>query len=276
MGEAKQPGNGGTEVHQTAPVLIDTIAAPSGSRLELEFESAAPRWRQGVRLVTTGELYGRGWSSDRLHGPEVVIWTDEHSSLVIEAPQTSGSVSLHNVWSRGRVQPSMEAQHATSGMRVEQLPDGWRRFRCRDAGEDMDFDQLVFRIRVQLPNQYPCPCCGHLVFIDPPGSYDICPVCFWEDDPVQLGDPSYAGGANVPSLMEAQRTYAAIGAMEARYAADVRPPDPSEPLDPGWRPFDPDVDLAPIGDGSEMKAPWRGTTLYWWRPTYWRRGRGDA
>ncbi|UOX88817.1 hypothetical protein MUY14_45345 [Amycolatopsis sp. FBCC-B4732] len=33
---------------------------------------------------------------------------------------------------------------------------------------------------------YPCPCCGHLAFGEPPGSYGICGVCFWEDDPVQL------------------------------------------------------------------------------------------
>jgi hypothetical protein len=30
----------------------------------------------------------------------------------------------------------------------------------------------------------------------PPGSYEICPVCFWDDDLVQLRWPTYAGGAN--------------------------------------------------------------------------------
>lgn len=276
MDETKQPGNGGDEVHQTEPVLIDTIAVPSGSRIELDFESVAPRWRQGVRLATAGEIHAHGWRSNGLHGSEVVVWSDEHSGLFIEAERTDGSVSLHNVWSRGRAHPSTEARHATSGMRVEVLPDGSRRYRCRDVGEDVDFDQLVFRVRVQLPNQYPCPCCGHLVFRDPPGSHDICPICCWEDDAVQIRDQDSAGGANVPSLMEAQRMYAAIGATEERFVALVRPATTDEPLDPGWRPFDPDVDLTPIGDRSEMKAPWRDATLYWWRPTYWRRGPGDA
>jgi hypothetical protein len=36
------------------------------------------------------------------------------------------------------------------------------------------------------PAPYPCPCCGHLVYIEPPGSHDICKVCFWEDDIVML------------------------------------------------------------------------------------------
>ena len=32
----------------------------------------------------------------------------------------------------------------------------------------------------------PCPCCGYLVFDEPVGSFDICPICDWEDDDVQL------------------------------------------------------------------------------------------
>lgn len=36
---------------------------------------------------------------------------------------------------------------------------------------------------------YPCPCCGHLVHEAPPGSFQICPVCGWEDDLVQLRWP---------------------------------------------------------------------------------------
>lgn len=51
---------------------------------------------------------------------------------------------------------------------------------------------------------YPCPCCGFIVFIDAPGSYEICPVCEWEDDEVQLRFPGYPGGANHHSLCECQ------------------------------------------------------------------------
>ncbi|MCS6814521.1 MAG: CPCC family cysteine-rich protein, partial [Cyanobacteria bacterium] len=29
---------------------------------------------------------------------------------------------------------------------------------------------------------YPCPCCGYLVLSQPPpGTYLVCPICFWED-----------------------------------------------------------------------------------------------
>lgn len=52
---------------------------------------------------------------------------------------------------------------------------------------------------------YLCPACGFEVFVDEPGSYDICPICNWEDDGVQLRFPGMAGGANGESLFVHQR-----------------------------------------------------------------------
>lgn len=52
---------------------------------------------------------------------------------------------------------------------------------------------------------YPCPACGFEVFDEPPGSYDICGVCGWEDDHVQLRHPCLRGGANKQSLWEFQQ-----------------------------------------------------------------------
>ncbi|MVX63384.1 hypothetical protein GKZ28_06705 [Clostridium chromiireducens] len=35
--------------------------------------------------------------------------------------------------------------------------------------------------------KYKCPCCGCFTFDEEPdGNYDISPVCFWKDDPIQL------------------------------------------------------------------------------------------
>ncbi len=58
-----------------------------------------------------------------------------------------------------------------------------------------------------MSDRYPCPCCGHRVLGETPGSYEICPVCFWEDDGVQFRWPAMSGGANKVSLIEAQRNY---------------------------------------------------------------------
>src|SRR5688572_26719578 len=79
-----------------------------------------------------------------------------------------------------------------------------------------------------------CACCGFFV-LDERGSYDICPICFWEDDIVQIADPWYDGGANSPALVQAQRTFSEIGAIEQRFTGHVRAPSSSEAKDPEWR-----------------------------------------
>ncbi len=72
---------------------------------------------------------------------------------------------------------------------------------------------------------YPCPCCGYLTFDEEPcGSYEICPVCYWEDDCVQNNDPEYDGGANGISLIEAKKNFAKYGAIKLEFENDVREP----------------------------------------------------
>ena len=79
--------------------------------------------------------------------------------------------------------------------------------------------------------RYICPCCGYRTLTEPPGSYDICPVCYWEDDPIQRQEPDYAGGANVPSLLEARENYKKCGVSETRFADKVRAPYKEEEVD---------------------------------------------
>lgn len=70
----------------------------------------------------------------------------------------------------------------------------------------------------QAPNKfgkYQCPCCGYYTFQEPiDNHFDICPVCYWEDDGIQLHDPTYIGGANQISLLEARNNYKSYGAKE--------------------------------------------------------------
>jgi hypothetical protein len=117
---------------------------------------------------------------------------------------------------------------------------------------------------------YPCPCCGHLAFVEPPGSYEICSICFWEDDSIQLRWPDYAGGANRPSLRESQVNFARFGAMEERFVGNVRDRREGDRLDDGWRPISVEDSFEPRG---VLELPWPAdlTALYWWRPTFWRR-----
>ncbi|MHC1747461.1 MAG: CPCC family cysteine-rich protein [Cellulosilyticaceae bacterium] len=74
-----------------------------------------------------------------------------------------------------------------------------------------------------------CPCCGYYTFSDKPnGTYDICPVCFWEDDYIQLHDPNFQGGANIVSLNQARQNYISFGACQKEMLCHVRKPYDNE------------------------------------------------
>src|SRR5207253_839828 len=83
-----------------------------------------------------------------------------------------------------------------------------------------------------VPRQ-PCPCCRHLTLWKAGHNYEICPVCFWEDDGQDDSDADVVrGGPNGRlSLTEARRSYREIGATD-RYALKfVRPPEAYEQSD---------------------------------------------
>jgi hypothetical protein len=95
---------------------------------------------------------------------------------------------------------------------------------------------------------YTCPCCGYRTLGDLPGSYDICHVCFWEDDQVQILDPWFAGGANKPSLVEAQNNFERFGACDEHGKQFVKGVSPGDEKDSKWRP-------ATDRDRAFVKAP---------------------
>lgn len=61
--------------------------------------------------------------------------------------------------------------------------------------------------------KYLCPCCKKYVFAEGPGSYEICPVCSWEDDKIQAENPDYKGGANKMSLNECIKKFNSVLAL---------------------------------------------------------------
>jgi len=123
------------------------------------------------------------------------------------------------------------------------------------------------------PITYPCPVCGYLMFNEPPGSYGICSICFWEDDHVQLGFPLMAGGANKVSLYEAQLNFLSFGACESGITRGIRKSTDSDKRDPQWRPFDPKHDPHLSWDSEADSLRWRAAgenvCLYYWRDDYW-------
>ena len=80
--------------------------------------------------------------------------------------------------------------------------------------------------------RYNCPCCGFRTLSER-GGFEICEVCFWQDDGQDEHDADVVrGGPNHRlSLSQAQRNFAALGAIERRFIKHVRPPRPDEILE---------------------------------------------
>lgn len=77
--------------------------------------------------------------------------------------------------------------------------------------------------------KYQCPCCEHYTLdLKPNNTFQICPVCFWEDDGVQLNAPEYEGGANEMSLNQARRNFKEFGVIDLQFKKQVRPPSKEE------------------------------------------------
>ena len=79
--------------------------------------------------------------------------------------------------------------------------------------------------------RYPCDCCRHMTFAETfaderPSRYDICPVCFWEQDSIGLDDPSAANHGL--TLRQGQANYAKFGACEKTMVLHVRKPTQEE------------------------------------------------
>ncbi|BCL78597.1 hypothetical protein ccbrp13_10620 [Ktedonobacteria bacterium brp13] len=77
--------------------------------------------------------------------------------------------------------------------------------------------------------KYQCPCCGYKT-LEERGGFDICPVCFWEDDGQDDADAAVNRpfGPNHISLVQARDNYRRIGACDEHSLPHVRPPLPEE------------------------------------------------
>lgn len=70
-----------------------------------------------------------------------------------------------------------------------------------------------------------CPCCYYNTFEKANRlNYSICPICYWEDDPIALKNPKFSGTANQVSLIEARINFEKYGACEKDIVRNTRKP----------------------------------------------------
>lgn len=78
-------------------------------------------------------------------------------------------------------------------------------------------------------NRYQCPCCNYYTLIDgDENSYDICNVCYWENDGLQFENPDMEGGANDVSLNQARNNFKEFNASEKCFLLYVNKPSSYE------------------------------------------------
>jgi hypothetical protein len=84
-------------------------------------------------------------------------------------------------------------------------------------------------VRPKSDSKYACPCCGNRTLTER-GGFEICKVCFWEDDGQDDHDADEVrGGPNgALSLSAARRNYRTSGASDPKFLSHVRPPTPDE------------------------------------------------
>ena len=68
----------------------------------------------------------------------------------------------------------------------------------------------------------PCPCCDY-ISLPERNNYLICPVCFWEDDGMDLDELDEVSGPNHITLREARANFAEFGACDCKMIENVLP-----------------------------------------------------
>ncbi|MBL8159997.1 hypothetical protein JNJ66_06080 [Candidatus Saccharibacteria bacterium] len=102
------------------------------------------------------------------------------------------------------------------------------KWECTLTDKAGSYHYIKTRKKIKHPAGVACLVCGNIT-ISERGSFDICPVCLWEDDGEYDNPKEVRGGPNGDlSLEGARRNYLKFGAVEKHYIKDARPPTPNE------------------------------------------------
>ncbi len=71
-----------------------------------------------------------------------------------------------------------------------------------------------------IGNELQCPCCDYFS-LGERGGYEICPICFWEDDGIDLGNIDEHSGPNHISLRQGRQNFEQFGACDSTMVKNV-------------------------------------------------------
>jgi hypothetical protein len=159
--------------------------------------------RKGTRLIVVDEIAYR-WT---------VAPNDEPSlAIVVEHAEKPGQRLVRWVGHGTILRPGLVREAILDGLRA-----GWN---AGAVGRD------IVR-RGAFPGEEggavkQCPCCDYFT-LDTRGQYDICPICFWEDDGLDVDALDTHSGPNHLTLREARANFARLGACDEAALAHVLP-----------------------------------------------------
>ena len=70
--------------------------------------------------------------------------------------------------------------------------------------------------------RHQCPCCDYFT-LESRGSYEVCPVCYWEDDGTDLSELDRESRSNHRTLREARASFERVGAADEAAVPLVAP-----------------------------------------------------
>lgn len=80
-----------------------------------------------------------------------------------------------------------------------------------------------------MEERHKCRCCGYYTLVGTKEdiAWDICPVCFWENDVFEDNEKIYSG-ANHETLTQGRENYKKFAACDLKCVSFVRCPLPQE------------------------------------------------
>ncbi len=81
-----------------------------------------------------------------------------------------------------------------------------------------------------MEHRYKCKCCGYFTLVgrtDGDVMWDICPVCFWEND-ISGENPDEYSGANHMTLSQGRENFKKYAACDVKMISHVRQPELEE------------------------------------------------
>lgn len=182
---------------------------------------------RGIVLIPDFSIPPDGWKNrDELVHLEMPDGTSRDARACIDLTHFSLSDPSATADERNRVVVRLVDES-------ERIPKGTTVFASADLCKALRWNWLETyeaRYNARSPNlPLRCPCCGCKT-LSKRAAFEICEVCFWEDDGQDDIDANEnRGGPNGQlSLTEARINFRRIGACEPAMLENVRPPRPDE------------------------------------------------